>query len=139
MALSENTYLTKDGLWSELDALGEDRVRLRLAEGAYRDRTRLLVEEWLRQQADKRSLEAEKRSLEAEKRSLEAEKRALERDPYRVMPRAAPLDPREPVRIEHIERRDDKVTMVAATASVIAALMATIAATASVLTYVWAP
>jgi hypothetical protein len=139
MVLSENTYLTKDGLWSELDALGEDRVRHRLAEGAYRDRTRLLVEEWLRQQADKRSLEAERRALEAEKRSLEAERRALERDPYRIVPRVAPPDPREPLRIEHIERRDDKVTLVAATAGVIAALMATIAATASVLTYTWAP
>jgi hypothetical protein len=43
-------------LWRELDALGEHQVRLRLAQGHYRERKRLLVEEWLRQQAQKRAL-----------------------------------------------------------------------------------
>jgi hypothetical protein len=45
MTMSENTYLTRDSLWRELDALGEDRVRERLAQGDYNDRTRLLAEE----------------------------------------------------------------------------------------------
>jgi hypothetical protein len=49
--------LHDDDLWRELDALGEHQVRLRLAQGHYRERKRLLVEEWLREQAQKRSLE----------------------------------------------------------------------------------
>jgi hypothetical protein len=49
--------LRDDELWRELDALGEHQVRLRLAQGHYRERKRVLVEEWLRQQAQKRSLE----------------------------------------------------------------------------------
>jgi hypothetical protein len=113
MVSSENTYLTRDGLWRELDALGEDRVRQRLAQGAYRERTRLLVEEWLRQNAEKPAL--------------------IEQDAYKVAPSAGPL---EPIRVERIERRDDTITIVAATAAAIAAFMATIAATASVLAFV---
>jgi hypothetical protein len=49
--------LHDDELWRELDALGEHQVRLRLAQGHYRERKRVLVEEWLRHQAQKRSLE----------------------------------------------------------------------------------
>jgi hypothetical protein len=115
MVLSENTYLTRDGLWRELDALGEHQVRLRLAEGAYRDRTRLFVEEWLRQQA---------------------EKRPLEQNGRRITSRAGHVESLEPLRIE---RRDDKIISAAATAAIIAAIMATIAATVSLLTYVRPP
>jgi hypothetical protein len=117
MVPSENTYVT-NGLWRELDTLGEHRVRQLLAQGAYSDRTRLLVEEWLRQQAEMRSLVVQD---------------AYRQDVYRVPPSAGPL---EPIRIERIEHRDDKITIVAATAAAIAAFMATIAATASVLTFV---
>jgi hypothetical protein len=116
MELNEHAYTTKDGLWRELDALGEDIVRLRLAEGAYRDRTRLLVEEWLREQPRKRS---------------------RVQDPYGVPDayRAAPITEfREPLYIERIQRRDDKITIVGATAATIAAFMATIAATVSFVT-----
>jgi hypothetical protein len=116
MVSSESTYLTRDGLWCELDALGEDRVRQRLAQGAYRDRTRLLVEEWLRQHAEKPARVVQD----------------AYKDAYRVAPSAGPL---EPIRIERIERRDDTITIVAATAAAIAAFMATIAATASVLAF----
>jgi hypothetical protein len=115
MVLREDTYLTRDGLWRELDALGEDRVRLRLAEGAYRERTRLLVEEWLRERAHKRALAYETNGLAS--------------SPGRL----------EPMETLHIERRDDKSATVAATAAVTAALMATIAATVSVLTYLRPP
>ena len=117
MVSSENTYLTRDGLWRELDALGEHRVRQRLAQGAYTDRTRLLVEEWSRQHAEKPDLEVQD----------------AYKDAYRVGPSAGPL---APIRIERIERGDDKITIVAATAAAIAAFMATIAATASVLAFV---
>jgi hypothetical protein len=122
MVSSENTYLTRDGLWRELDSLGEDRVRQRLAQGAYSDRTRLLVEEWLRQHAEKRALVVQDAYRDAYQ------------DAYRVAPSAGP-----PVRIERIDRRDDKIPIVAATAAAIAAFMATIAATASVLAFVQAP
>jgi hypothetical protein len=115
MVLSENTYLTRDGLWRELDTLGEDRVRLRLAQGAYRERTRLLVEEWLRERAHKRVLAYETNGLAA--------------SPGR-------LEPQESL---YVERRDDRSATVAATAAVTAALMATIAATVSVLTYLRPP
>jgi hypothetical protein len=117
MVSSENTYLTRDGLWRELDMLGEDRVRQRLAQGAYTDRTRLLVEKWLRQNAEKPALVV----------------RDAYRDSSRILPSAGPL---EPIRIERIERRDDKINIIAATAAAIAAFMATIAATASVLAFV---
>jgi hypothetical protein len=110
MVLSDHSYLTRDGLWRELDALGEDRVRLRLAEGAYPGKTRVLVEEWLREQT---------------------QKRPLVRDAYKVAPSAGV---REPLYIERIEHRDDKITIVTAAAATIAAFMATIAATVSVLT-----
>jgi hypothetical protein len=126
MVSSENTYLTRDGLWRELDALGEDRVRQRLAQGAYTDRTRLLVEEWLRQHAEKRALVVQDAYKDAYKDAYQ--------DAYRVAPSAGPL---EPIRIDRIERREDnKMTIVAATAAAIAAFMATIAATASVLAFV---
>jgi hypothetical protein len=117
MLSSENTYLTRDGLWRELDVLGEDQVRQRLAQGAYTDRTRLLVEKWLRQHAERPALVTQN----------------AYKDAYRVAPSAGPL---EPIRIERIERGDDKLTIVAATAAAIAAFMATIAATASVLAFV---
>jgi hypothetical protein len=128
MVSSENTYLTRDGLWRELDALGEERVRQRLAQGAYTDRTRLLVEEWLRQHAEKRALVVQDAYKDAYKDAYQ--------DAYRVAPSAGPV---EPIRIERIERRDDKITIVAATAAAIAAFMATIAATASVLAFVQPP
>jgi hypothetical protein len=125
MVSSENTYLTRDGLWRELDALGEDRVRQRLAQGAYTDRTRLLVEEWLRQHAEKRALVVQDAYKDAYKDAYQ--------DAYRVAPSTGPM---EPIRIERIERRDDKTAIIAATAAAIAAFMATIAATASVLAFV---
>ena len=128
MVSSENTYLTRDGLWRELDGLGEERVRQRLAQGAYTDRTRLLVEEWLRQHAEKRALVVQDAYKDAYKDAYQ--------DAYRVAPSPGPL---EPIRIERIERRDDKMTIVAATAAAIAAFMATIAATASVLAFVQPP
>jgi hypothetical protein len=110
MSLSEHSYLTRESLWRELDALGEHQVRLRLAQGAYPDRTRVLVEEWLREQP---------------------QRRVVVQDAYRVPPSAGYV---EPVRIERIERREDnKVTVVAATAAGIAAFMATVAATVAVL------
>jgi hypothetical protein len=112
MVPDENTYLTRDGLWRELDALGEDRVRQRLARGAYSDRTRLLVEEWLRQHDDNPAPAVQD----------------AYKDAYRVAPSV--------IRIERIERRDDTVTIVAVTATAIAAFMAAIAATASVLAFV---
>jgi len=37
----------KEELWAELDALGEDAVRLRLRQQVYGARKRPLVEEWL--------------------------------------------------------------------------------------------
>jgi hypothetical protein len=117
-ALHEHAYATKHGLWRELDALGEDRVRLRLAEGAYRDTTRLWVEEWLHEQTLKRSAVYDLYKVP---------------DTYRTLPSTGF---REPLYIERIERRDDKTATVAATASTIAAFMATIAATVSVVTAV---
>jgi Ni/Co efflux regulator RcnB len=92
-----------NALWRELDALGEHQVRVRLAQGAYRDQTRSLVEEWLRLQSYKRSLE------------------------------------QEPRREVHVDRRENTFVIVAATASIIAAVMATIAATAAVLSYFRSP
>jgi len=110
MTLSEHSYSTRESLWRELDALGESQVRLRLAQGAYPDRTRVLVEEWLREQP---------------------QRRVVVQDAYTAAPGAGYV---EPVRIERIERRDDKMTTVAAMGAGIAALMATIAATVAVLT-----
>ena len=113
MTLNEHSYLTKESLWRELDALGEHQVRLRLAQGAYPDRTRVLVEEWLRELP---------------------QRRVVVQDGYRVPPSAGYAGYMEPVRIERIERREDnKMTVVAATAAGIAAFMATVAATVAVL------
>jgi hypothetical protein len=128
MTLSENTYLTRDGLWRELDALGEDRVRERLAQGAYNDRTRLLVEEWLRRRADERSLVVQTAYKDAYQDAYQ--------DANRVVPRSPALERLEPVRIERVERHDEKISIIAATAAAISAFMATIAATVSVLTFV---
>src|SRR5918992_1163194 len=55
-----------DALWRELDALGEHQVRVRLAQGVYRDKKRSLVEEWLRQQNNKRELYASRGAPSAE-------------------------------------------------------------------------
>jgi hypothetical protein len=126
MTLSENTYVTRDGLWRELDALGEERVRERLAQGAYNNGTRSLVEEWLRLRAEKR--------LIAQDVYQDAYKDAYQ-DAYRAAPSTRTLERLEPVRIEHIERHDEKTSIVAATAAVISAFMATIAATVAVLTF----
>ena len=128
MTLSENTYLTRDGLWRELDALGEERVRGRLAQGAYNDRTRLLVEEWLRRRAEERSLVVQDAYKDAYQDAYQ--------DANRVVPRASALERLEPVRIERVERHDQKISIIAATAAAISAFMATIAATVSVLTFV---
>ena len=95
----------------ELDTLGEHQVRLRLAQGHYRDRKRLLAEEWLRQQSKNGRLE----------------------DPHRRTSGTPPLD------VLRMERRNDRIAVIAATAAVIAAIMATIAATVSVLTYLRPP
>jgi|SRR5918992_5536048 hypothetical protein len=118
MTLNEHSYLTKESLWRELDALGEHQVRLRLAQGAYPDRTRVLVEEWLRELP---------------------QRRVVVQDAYKVPPSTGYVAPPtaayvEPVRVERIERREDnKMTVVAATAAGIAAFMATVAATVAVL------
>jgi hypothetical protein len=114
MTLNERSYSTRESLWRELDALGEHQVRLRLAQGAYPDRTGVLVEEWLREQP---------------------QRRVVVQDAYRVPPSAGySAGYVEPVRIERIERREDnKMTVVAATAAGIAAFMATVAATVAVL------
>ena len=117
--------LRDDELWRELDALGEHQVRLRLAQGHYRERKRVLVEEWLRQHAEKRALVVQDAYKDAYKDAYQ--------DAYRVAPSTGPM---EPIRIERIERRDDKMAIVAAMAAAIAAFMATIAATASVLAFV---
>lgn len=130
MTVSENTYLTRDGLWRELDALGEDRVRERLSQGAYKDRTRLLVEEWLRQRADKPSLVMQDAYKDAYQDAYLGAYRA---------PGAGRLELLEPLRIERIDRRDEKITIVAATAAAISAFLATIAATVSVMTFVQLP
>jgi hypothetical protein len=136
MTLSENTYLTRDGLWRELDALGEDRVRHRLEQGAYRDRTRLLVEEWLRRRAEKRSLVVQDAYQDAYKDAYQD----AYQDAYRVAPPPArALERLEPARIERIERHDEKISIIAATAAAISAFMATIAATVGVLTFVQMP
>jgi hypothetical protein len=95
----------------ELDTLGEHQVRLRLAQGHYRDRKRLVAEEWLRQQAKNGPLH----------------------EPHQ---RASASLPLESLRLE---RRNDRIAIVAATAAVIAAIMAAIAATVSVLTYLRTP
>jgi hypothetical protein len=131
MTLSENTYLTRNGLSRELDALGEDRVRERLAQGAYKDQTRLHVEEWLRQRAERRSQLVQDAYQDAYRDAYQ--------DAYRAVPHPLAPDRLEPVRSERVERRDEKISIIAATAAAISAFMATIAVTVSVLTFLQLP
>lgn len=64
--MAQETY-TKEQFWGQLDALGEDTVRVRLATHAYGDGgdRRALVEEWLRRQNQRRATEESDRSAAA--------------------------------------------------------------------------
>lgn len=48
-------------VWAKYDALGEDGVRLRIAQKAYNGHNLQLAQEWLRRREDKRSSRSDRR------------------------------------------------------------------------------
>lgn len=69
---------TKESFWAELDELGEDVVRERIAAGIYSSANRKLelAELWLSERERKRREAIESESLEAAKAAASAAKRA---------------------------------------------------------------
>ncbi len=76
-----NTTWTKPGLWTELDALGEDKVKERLRMGFYGapgmvGSKRALVEEWLLSKEEARREALYAQQAEAASQAVEAASRA---------------------------------------------------------------
>ena len=67
---------TQEEFWSELEQLGENGVRIRLANKLYSDVNERLAREWLQQKELARAAELERRRGEREAAQLEAAARA---------------------------------------------------------------